>query len=1546
MVKGFTLNCKITPLVLALLLGAGTKIACAQSVPNISYSTPQVYTVGTAISTLSPTNTGGAVYPANYGTPASFASVNTPYTVAIDASNNVYANDEADGNIYKYNSSGTNTQTIITPYFQTTAAAIDGLGNIYVSAFGNNVVLKYNSAGTLQSTITGFSSPYGICFDASNNVYVADSGTGNIIKIAAGTTTTSTFLSGFTSPYGVAMDASGNLFVSQPSLNNIIKVASGTSTKTTFYATSLSGPRSLTKDASGNIYVADYGNNAVKRINSSGTLTLTLSTGLSSPRNIAFDSQGNMFEADYGTNTIQKLTATSYSISATLPAGLSFSTSTGQITGTPTTVTAATTYTITAYNTGGSASTTLTITVSAAAYGNYAFQKTITLNNAAVGMSSNQTNFPALISVQDNALIIKGTCADAVQNPNGPNYDFAFMDPSSATELNYQVESYNQTTGTLLVWVKIPTLYAATNNTLTFYFGSLSPPTTHNTAFFQATWASDYQAVYHFNESAYTGSVTDNTSNGHTGTTSGMTSADLVTGKIGNGYSFNGSSKKISVNPVNITGAFTISAWIKLGATGIDQKIMTNQGTGGYSTGGYKLGVYTNNIPEAESGLPSTRYSTPTAPTLSSGTWYYVQGVFTGTTLSVYVNGSQYAVNSTTTAPFSTNNFYIGVGEGGNQFYFNGIIDEPRVSNVGKSADWLKAEYTDQNNPVTFTDNTSTVTTNVTNAAAIPGALTYTWTGATSTDPTVATNWNNTTAGTTNQLPAFTGTTTLIIPAGLTNYPSLTANESIYGLTIASGASLSLNGHTLSVGCNIYNSSTGTIKWNSNTASAITWNGSSSAQTYTGSSTLATGQLGSMTVNNSAGGTVTISGGPLDIYNQLTITKGNLVVGSSPAALTLKSTATLTATVNAITTGYSITGTVNAERFVTGGTGYRGYRLISSPVYGSTDSYSNKIYTINYLSNSSYITGTTGTTGGFDKTGNPTLYLYRENLAPSNASFTSGNFRGVNTIGTAPNYAYLIDGDAGTFNVPVGNGFLFFFRGDRSVGTLAAETLTSYVPTNTTLTASGTLNQGQIIVHDWYTPSSQYLGWTNATANSAVRGFNLVGNPYASSIDWETYNTSTTTTGIYANNLGTTIWELNPVTKNYATYQKGGINTNNGSNIIASGQGFFVQASNSTNPQLIFNESAKSTTQNTGVTLFMSSKNNITRNNNSSKMKPDQHLRLQLAKDSINTDDIYIGFNSGASARYVENEDAAYKKGNGEVSLSSFSADSVQLSINKLALPHLQPGIIPLFVTARDYGTYSLNMTEMAAIPRIYEVWLMDKFKKDSLDIGHNPSYAFDITTDTNSYGSNRFSLIIRQNPALGVHLLDFTAAKASNGAQIVWKTENEEDYTYFTVERSTNGGISFDVLGGFPSNAQGTYSLLDKNPMLTTDEYRLKLEDLNGTITYSKVVTLMYGHLNNNIVTNLVNIYPNPASGIINLTIVPAFNTSQNNGQGSNLPSVTPATYDIKIVNNIGSVLKTATSGQDWQTDVSNLIPGTYIIQVTNNQDKSLVGTAKFIKM
>jgi len=408
---------------------------------------------------------------------------------------------------------------------------------------------------------------------------------------------------------------------------------------------------------------------------------------------------------------------------------------------------------------------------------------------------------------------------------------------------------------------------------------------------------------------------------------------------------------------------------------------------------------------------------------------------------------------------------------------------------------------------------------------------------------------------------------------------------------------------------------------------------------------------------------------------------------------------------------------------------------------------------------------------------------------------------------------------------------------------------------------------------------------------------------------------------------------------------------NGGSNIIPSGQGFFVKAS-STSAQLVFNESAKTNsqltgpTQTTGATLLLSTApihTNVL-----------QYMRMNLAVDSVNKEETVIRFDNSSSTKYDTNEDAQYMPGSGMMSLSSMTADTVPVAINNMPLPK-QTQTVKLNVTTTADGQFSLNMTELKSIPALFQVWLKDAYTNDSLDFRHNQTYKFNILhSDTNSFGANRFTLVIRQDPALGIHLLSFGAAKATGGAQVTWTTENEQNYTNFTVERSSDGGITFAVLGGFASSELGTYSFLDKNPALAADMYRLKIEDINGTITYSNIVTLVYGSstTTTTVAKNNISIYPNPSTGIINLAINPASNSVQkisslNTGSGTVQTASTTQAYDIKIISITGSVIKATTSTTaSWQDNVSNLTPGTYIIQVVNNKDKSLVGKSTFIKM
>ncbi|MGI5825810.1 MAG: LamG-like jellyroll fold domain-containing protein [Patescibacteria group bacterium] len=190
--------------------------------------------------------------------------------------------------------------------------------------------------------------------------------------------------------------------------------------------------------------------------------------------------------------------------------------------------------------------------------------------------------------------------------------------------------------------------------------------------------------LWHMNESSGT-TVADSSNNGNNATSA--SSANISTGILNNTRIFDGTSGTIltrtNTPSLQIPGAITIEAWVKLNNTNNQVFISKTSGSGGLY-----LGLISSKFVFGNYNVDNTPASTTTP---STGIWYHLAGVYDGTTRFIYVNGTLEAQSSTNATNWNNTNALI-IGAGNAAYYVNGQIDEVRISNIARSPEEIKAD--------------------------------------------------------------------------------------------------------------------------------------------------------------------------------------------------------------------------------------------------------------------------------------------------------------------------------------------------------------------------------------------------------------------------------------------------------------------------------------------------------------------------------------------------------------------------------------------------------------------------------------------------------------------------------------------------------------------------------------------------------------------------------------------------------------------------------------------------------------------------------------
>lgn len=118
---------------------------------------------------------------------------------------------------------------------------------------------------------------------------------------------------------------------------------------------------------------------------------------------------------------------------------------------------------------------------------------------------------------------------------------------------------------------------------------------------------------------------------------------------------------------------------------------------------------------------------------------------------------------------------------------------------------------------------------------------------------------------------------------------------------------------------------------------------------------------------------------------------------------------------------------------------------------------------------------------------------------------------------------------------------------------------------------------------------------------------------------------------------------------------------------------------------------------------------------------------------------------------------------------------------------------------------------------------------------------------------------------SLPLKLGDFTATKKTSGIQLNWETITEQNTSNFEIEKSTDGN-NFTSIGRI--NAAGnssdklSYTFLDAAPGNKTNFYRLKMADIDGAFTYSRIIAVK----NTNSVG--IELFPNPVNDVLQVQL------------------------------------------------------------------------------
>ncbi len=277
-------------------------------------------------------------------------------------------------------------------------------------------------------------------------------------------------------------------------------------------------------------------------------------------------------------------------------------------------------------------------------------------------------------------------------------------------------------------------------------------------------------------------------------------------------------------------------------------------------------------------------------------------------------------------------------------------------------------------------------------------------------------------------------------------------------------------------------------------------------------------------------------------------------------------------------------------------------------------------------------------------------------------------------------------------------------------------------------------------------------------------GWNLVGNPYPSAVDWDQ---------ITKNNVNTTIYYYNGT--DYDTYNSsGGIGTPSGTTgTIPPMQGAFIQCSDNAGGSISMDNSMRLGSP------------DIYYKKTAPADKTTQYIRLQ-ASDEEKTDELIIAFNDNASTVFDDYDSKKYLKTDtaaGFLQIYSLLPDGKDLVINTYPAVNDQLSI-PLGIEVDTERSFTFSVNEMKKFDNV-SVQLIDHFEDVVIDLNEQATYT--VTLDNSTTG--RFSILFNDLVTDNKQVEQEEQLKIYSNKNTIYLTSNIQLQKQATVQ-------VFDMLG------------------------------------------------------------------------------------------------------------------------------------------------------